>query len=75
MPGLQGRVASLFCAHVIIGMRMGADGSMDKSEARPQPALEDRQMPTILWTDNFEAACEQAGQDNKLVLLDFFSPT
>jgi hypothetical protein len=54
---------------------MGADGSMDKSEVRPQPALEDRQMPTILWTDNFEAACEQAGQDNKLVLLDFFSPT
>jgi hypothetical protein len=32
-------------------------------------------MPTIPWTDNFEAACEQAGQDHKLVLLDFFSPT
>jgi hypothetical protein len=32
-------------------------------------------MTTILWTDNWEAACAQAGQEHKLVLLDFFSPT
>ena len=32
-------------------------------------------MMTIPWTDNFETACRQAGQDHKLVLLDFFSPT
>ena len=36
---------------------------------------EDRHMATIPWTDNFETACQQAGQDQKLVLLDFFSPT
>jgi hypothetical protein len=36
---------------------------------------EDRYMVTIPWTDNFETACQQAGQDQKLVLLDFFSPT
>jgi hypothetical protein len=33
------------------------------------------QTHTIPWTDNFEIACQQAGQDQKLVLLDFFSPT
>ena len=32
-------------------------------------------MMTIQWTDNFETACQQAGQHQKLVLLDFFSPT
>lgn len=36
---------------------------------------ENRQMITIAWMDNFEAACQRAGQDHKLVLLDFFSPT
>jgi hypothetical protein len=32
-------------------------------------------MTTIPWTDDFDTACQQAGQDQKLVLLDFFSPT
>jgi len=32
-------------------------------------------MTTIAWTDDFDAACQQAGQDHTLVLLDFFSPT
>jgi hypothetical protein len=32
-------------------------------------------MTTITWTDDFDTACQQAGQDHKLVLLDFFSPT
>jgi hypothetical protein len=32
-------------------------------------------MMTIQWTESFETACQQAGQDHKLVLLDFFSPT
>jgi hypothetical protein len=36
---------------------------------------EDRYMATIPWTDDFDTACQQAGQDEKLVLLDFFSPT
>jgi hypothetical protein len=36
---------------------------------------EDPLMTTILWTDNWEAACAQAGQEHQLVLLDFFSPT
>jgi hypothetical protein len=32
-------------------------------------------MTAIQWTDNFATACQQAGQDQKLVFLDFFSPT
>ena len=36
---------------------------------------EDRHMTTITWTDDFDKACQQAGQDHTLVLLDFFSPT
>ena len=32
-------------------------------------------MTTIPWNNNFEAACAQARQEHKLVLLDFFSPT
>jgi hypothetical protein len=32
-------------------------------------------MATIPWTDDFDTACQQAGQEQKLVLLDFFSPT
>jgi hypothetical protein len=32
-------------------------------------------MAPIQWTDDFATACHQAGQDHKLVLLDFFSPT
>jgi hypothetical protein len=36
---------------------------------------EDQHMTTIRWTDDFATACQQAGQDQKLVLLDFFSPT
>jgi hypothetical protein len=32
-------------------------------------------MTTILWTNDWEAVCAQAGQEHKLVLLDFFSPT
>lgn len=32
-------------------------------------------MTIIPWMDNFAMACQQAGQDQKLVLLDFFSPT
>lgn len=32
-------------------------------------------MATIQWTDDFDTACQQAGQEHKLVLLDFFSPT
>lgn len=32
-------------------------------------------MMTIRWTDNFATACQQADQEHKLVLLDFFSPT
>jgi hypothetical protein len=29
----------------------------------------------LTWTDNLQAACREAGKENKLVLLDFFSPT
>ena len=36
---------------------------------------EDRHMTIITWTDDFDTAYQQAGQDHKLVLLDFFSPT
>jgi hypothetical protein len=36
---------------------------------------EDRHMAPIQWMDDFDTACHQAGQDHKLVLLDFFSPT
>ncbi len=36
---------------------------------------EDRHVTTIAWTDDFDTACQQARQDHKLVLLDFFSPT
>jgi hypothetical protein len=36
---------------------------------------EDRHMASIQWTDDFDTACQQAGQDHTLVLLDFFSPT
>jgi hypothetical protein len=32
-------------------------------------------MMTIPWIDNFATACQQAEQEQKLVLLDFFSPT
>ena len=46
------------------------------TESRPELGNgEDRPMTTIAWTDDFDAACQQAGQDHKLVLLDFFSPT
>jgi len=30
---------------------------------------------TINWVPDFDQACRQAAQENKLVLLDFFSPT
>src|ERR671932_705107 len=33
---------------------------------------EDRHMAPIQWTDDFATACHQAGQDQKLVLLDFY---
>jgi hypothetical protein len=49
-----------------------------RSVTERRPGLgngEDRHMTTIQWTDNFATACQQAGQDQKLVLLDFFSPT
>jgi hypothetical protein len=46
------------------------------TESRPGLGnKEDRHMTTITWTDDFDTACQQAGQDHKLVLLDFFSPT
>jgi hypothetical protein len=46
------------------------------TESRPGMGNgEDRHMTTITWTDDFDTACQQAGQDHKLVLLDFFSPT
>jgi hypothetical protein len=32
-------------------------------------------VPEITWLHDVEEACEQAGRDRKLVLLDFFSPT
>lgn len=32
-------------------------------------------MATINWVPDFDQACRQAAQENKLVLLDFFSPT
>jgi hypothetical protein len=32
-------------------------------------------MTPIQWTNDFAMACQQARHDQKLVLLDFFSPT
>ena len=32
-------------------------------------------MSTVNWVHDFDAACRQARDEDRLVLLDFFSPT
>jgi hypothetical protein len=57
---------------VIVGGRVPA--AADRGLPRTGQG-EDQHMMTIQWMDNFDTACQQAGRDQKLVLLDFFSPT